>query len=91
MGTTRQTTPPRRLKLALAFEVGQMEGNLPGSPREKDGREALVFHCREQHVMSCKHGTQDVCTVNKVHKYHSMGKTVESVHTAVETQRRIFC
>jgi hypothetical protein len=41
--------------------------------------------------MSCKHGTQDVCTVNKVRKYPSMCKRVESVHAAVETQRRIFC
>ncbi len=40
--------------------------------------------------MSCKHSTQDVCTVNKVHKCHSMCETVESVHAAVETHRRIF-
>jgi hypothetical protein len=36
--------------------------------------------------VSCKHGTQDVCTVNKVQKYHGMCKMVESVHAAVETQ-----
>ncbi len=42
------------------------------------------------HGVSCKHGTQDVCMVNKVRKYHSMCKMVESVHAAVETQRRIF-
>ncbi len=42
-------------------------------------------------VVSCKHGTQDVCTVNKIRKYHSMCKMVESVHAAAETQRRIFC
>ncbi len=41
--------------------------------------------------MSCKNGTQDVCMVNKVRKYHSMCKRVESVHAAVATQRRIFC
>jgi hypothetical protein len=41
--------------------------------------------------VSCNQGTQDVCTVNTVHKYHSMWETVESVHAAVETQRRIFC
>ena len=41
--------------------------------------------------MSCKHGTQDVCMVNEVCKYHSMCKTIESVHAAAETQRRIFC
>jgi hypothetical protein len=41
-------------------------------------------------VVSCEHGTQDVCTVKEVRKYHSMCETVESVHTAVETQRRIF-
>ncbi len=28
--------------------------------------------------------------MNEVHKYHSMCKTVESVHAAVETQRKIF-
>jgi hypothetical protein len=46
---------------------------------------------QESPVVSCKHGTQDVCTVNKVRKYPSMCKKVESVHAAVETQRRIFC
>jgi hypothetical protein len=43
------------------------------------------------YVVSCKQGTQDVCMVNKVQKYHSMCETVESVHAAVETQREIFC
>ncbi len=42
-------------------------------------------------LWAVKHGTQDVCTVNKVHKYHGMCELVESVHTAVETQRRVFC
>jgi hypothetical protein len=42
-------------------------------------------------VVSCKQGTQDVCTVNKVRKYHSMCEMLESVHAAVETQRRVFC
>jgi hypothetical protein len=42
-------------------------------------------------VMNCKHGTQDVCMVNMVRKYYSMCETVESVHAAVETQRRILC
>jgi hypothetical protein len=28
--------------------------------------------------------------VNKVRKYHSMCETVESVHTAIETQGRVF-
>jgi hypothetical protein len=41
--------------------------------------------------MSCKHGTQEVCMVNEVRKYHNMCKRVESVHAAVEIQRRIFC
>jgi hypothetical protein len=41
--------------------------------------------------VSCKHGTQDLCTVNKVRKYHSICKTVESVYVATETQQRIFC
>jgi hypothetical protein len=35
--------------------------------------------------VSCKQGTQDVCTVIEVHKYHCMCKTIESVHAAVET------
>ncbi len=42
------------------------------------------------YFMSCKHGTEEVCMVNEVRKYHSMCKTVESVNAAVETQRRIF-
>ncbi len=29
--------------------------------------------------------------VNKVRKYHSMCEMVESVHAAIETQRRVFC
>ncbi len=37
-------------------------------------------------VMSCKHGTGDVCTVNKVREYHSMCKMVGSVYVAVEIQ-----
>ncbi len=41
--------------------------------------------------MSCKHGTQDVCTVNEVPKYHSMCKMVVKLYVAVETQWRIFC
>jgi hypothetical protein len=41
--------------------------------------------------VSCKHGTLDVCMVNKVRKYHSMCKTVDSVYIAVETQQRVFC
>jgi hypothetical protein len=40
--------------------------------------------------MSHKHGTQDVCTVNEVRKYHSICKKLESVHAAVEIQRIIF-
>jgi hypothetical protein len=41
--------------------------------------------------MSCKHGTLDVCTVNKVCKYHSMWETVGSVYVVVETQQWMFC
>ncbi len=41
--------------------------------------------------MSCKHGTQDGCTVNKLHKYHSMCEMVDSVYVAIETQQRVFC
>ncbi len=41
--------------------------------------------------MSCKHGTQDVCTVNKVGKYHSMCEMVGSVYVAVETQQTMIC
>jgi hypothetical protein len=38
--------------------------------------------------VSCKHGTLDVCTVNKVRKYHSMCETVDSVYIAIETKQR---
>jgi hypothetical protein len=41
--------------------------------------------------MSHKHGTQEVCTVNEVQKYHSMCERVESVHAAIETQIKIYC
>jgi hypothetical protein len=42
--------------------------------------------------MSCKHGTLDVCMVNKVREYHSMCEMgVVSVYVAIETQQRIFC
>ncbi len=44
-----------------------------------------------KYVVSSKQGTQDVCMVNKVSKYHSICETVESIHTTVETQRRILC
>jgi hypothetical protein len=42
-------------------------------------------------VVSFMHGTQDVCTVNKVRKYHTMCKMVVSVYVAIETQQWIFC
>jgi hypothetical protein len=42
-------------------------------------------------VVSCKHGTLDVCMVNKVRKYHNMCKTVDSVYAAFETQGGVFC
>jgi hypothetical protein len=41
-------------------------------------------------VVSCKQGTQDVCVVNKVRKYHRMCETVVSVFFAIETQQRVF-
>jgi hypothetical protein len=41
--------------------------------------------------VNCEHGTQHVCTVNKVCKYHSMCEMVVSVYIAVETQQRMFC
>ncbi len=31
----------------------------------------FVIHLSKEGVVSCKHSTQDVCTVNKVRKYHS--------------------
>jgi hypothetical protein len=58
MGTTQQTTHPRRLKLVLAFEVGQTEGNLRGSPHAVDGREAFPIIHRLQEVLSCKDSCQ---------------------------------
>ncbi len=41
-------------------------------------------------VVSCTHGTLDVCMVNKVCKCHSMCQTVDSVYVAFETQQRVF-
>jgi hypothetical protein len=58
MGTTQWTTPPKRLKLALAFKMGQMEGNVPGSPRAIDGRETLPIIHLLQEVLGCKDGCQ---------------------------------
>jgi hypothetical protein len=49
--------PPRCLKLALAFEVGKTEGNLPGSPRAVDGWEALPINYLLQEVL----GSKDIC------------------------------
>ncbi len=48
-------------------------------------RRSSSFICHELH-----HGTLDVCTVNKMRKYHSMCKTVDSVYVAIETQQRYF-
>ncbi len=50
--------PPRHLKLALAFEVGQTEGDLPGSPRAVDGREALPIIHLLREVLGCEDGCQ---------------------------------
>jgi hypothetical protein len=63
----------------------------------RQNAKSIDFHCKhfggsmEECVVSCKHITQDLCAVNKVRKYHSMCKTVESVYIAIETQQRIFC
>jgi hypothetical protein len=51
----------------------------------------FIIHLSKEGFMICKHGTQDVCTVNKVREYHSMCKTVVNVYVATETQPRIFC
>jgi hypothetical protein len=58
MGATQWTPHPRRLKLALAFEVGQMKGNLPGSPRAVDGREALPIMQLLLEVLGCEDGSR---------------------------------
>jgi hypothetical protein len=59
---------------------------LSATRESKDSRQEKTMD-----VVSCKHGTQDVCTVNKIRKYHSMCKTVDSGYIAIETQQRIFC
>ncbi len=58
VGATQRTTHPRRLKYALAFVVGQAEGNLPGSPCMVDGREALPIIHLLRKVSGCKDGCQ---------------------------------
>ncbi len=58
MGTTQRTTPSRCLTLVLSFEVGQMEGNLPGSPCAVDGRAALPIMHLLREVLGCKDGCQ---------------------------------
>ncbi len=50
--------PPRRLKLALAFEVGQTEGDLPGSPRAVNGRDALPIIYLLWEVLGSEDGCQ---------------------------------
>ncbi len=40
--------------------------------------------------MSCKHGTLDVCMVNKLRKYHSMCKMVDSVLLPLRNNREYF-
>ena len=58
----------------------------------KECVEALAWDLSETGtVVSYKHGTLDVCMVNKVCEYHSMCRRVVSVYVAVETQQRIFC
>ncbi len=52
----------------------------------------ILYSLRDDdNIVICKHGTQEVCTVNKVRKYHCMFETVESVHSAIGAQRRRFC
>ncbi len=57
MGTTQWSTPPRLLKLALAFGVGQMKGGLQGSPRVANGQEALPII----HLLWEVLGSEDSC------------------------------
>ncbi len=54
VSTTQRFTPPRSLQLALAFEVGKMEGNLPGSPHAVDGRYTLPIIHLTWEMLGCE-------------------------------------
>jgi hypothetical protein len=58
VGATQWTPHPRCLKLVLAFEVGQTEVNLPGSPCVVDGQEALPIIHVLWGGLGCKDGSQ---------------------------------
>jgi hypothetical protein len=72
-------------KKKLEMSSGELTRKQVGCLSESVGK--CVAHLSKEGVVSCKYGTQDVCTANEVRKYHSMCKTVESVHAAFETQR----
>ncbi len=52
----------------------------------------IVFLCcpYEPSVVSCKHGAQDVCMGNKVHKYHSMCKMAVCIRFCWDTMEDIL-
>ena len=72
-------------KKKLEMSSGELTRKQVGCLSESVGK--CVAHLSKEGVVSCKHGTQDVYTVNEVHEYHSMCKTVASVCNAVETQQ----
>ncbi len=83
--TSRSTNTKEECKGELKMSTGELT-------RKQDGCLSQLLewsHIWVRRVLwAVKHGSQEVCTVNKVCKYHSMCEMVESVHAAVETQRR---
>ncbi len=75
VGATQWTTHPRCLELVLAFDMGQREGNLPGSPHVVDGQEALLIIHLLQEVLGCKDGSQ-----GHHHKFNISNRNASPLH-----------
>jgi hypothetical protein len=80
-----------KARLKTRYDLPQNPLYIPQPDRIRVPIQLKAISDPEKNVVSCKHGTQNVCMVNEVHKYQCLCKTVESVHAAVETQRGIFC
>ncbi len=87
MWTSKSTNTKEESKGELEMSSGELT-------RKQDGYVSQLLewlHIWVRRVLwAVKHGTPDVCTMNKVCKYHGIYETVENAHAAVETQRRVF-
>ncbi len=71
-------------------DIGNVQWWTDKKTRQLSDSVKFAIHLSKEGVLSCKHGTQDVCMVNKVHKYHSMCKTAVCIYCCWDTMEDIL-